>query len=212
MKKHIPLFPLNLVAFPGESLNLHIFEPRYRQLTNDCFDNDIPFGIIMVKNKKPVDIGTLMEITEITTKYENGRMDIKTKGLEAFKLVEFENKMDDKLYPGGKIEYLEYDYTSDFMLLNKVLKLRYRLFKILKLKPEINVDTNHITSFDIGHKLGLSLDQELQMLAMPYENDRLQFLIDHMEKIIPSLQEIENMKHKVKMNGHFKNVIPPEIS
>lgn len=45
MASRLPLFPLNLVLFPGELLPLHIFEPRYRQLLADCLDGDHRFGI-----------------------------------------------------------------------------------------------------------------------------------------------------------------------
>jgi Lon protease-like protein len=45
MPSRLPLFPLNLVLFPGELLPLHIFEPRYRQLLKDCLEGDQRFGI-----------------------------------------------------------------------------------------------------------------------------------------------------------------------
>jgi len=79
----IPLFPLNIVAFPGEEINLHIFEPRYKQLINDCLDNKTTFGIpSYVKSK--IDLGTETEICSITKKYPDGRMDIKTRGVKVF--------------------------------------------------------------------------------------------------------------------------------
>ncbi|MEO1628994.1 MAG: LON peptidase substrate-binding domain-containing protein, partial [Bacteroidota bacterium] len=40
-----PLFPLKLVVYPGEQLNLHIFEPRYKQLIRECEQNKVTFGI-----------------------------------------------------------------------------------------------------------------------------------------------------------------------
>jgi ATP-dependent Lon protease len=45
MPRLLPLFPLNLVVFPHEKLNLHIFEPRYRQLVRDCLEQNLTFGI-----------------------------------------------------------------------------------------------------------------------------------------------------------------------
>jgi len=79
MSKKIPLFPLSLVAFPGEELNLHIFEKRYRQLVKDCMANELSFGIVTVLDKKLSDIGTEMEILEISHIYGDGKMDIRTK-------------------------------------------------------------------------------------------------------------------------------------
>ena len=42
----IPLFPLDIVLFPGQAVPLHIFEPRYRQMTRHCIDTQSPFGIV----------------------------------------------------------------------------------------------------------------------------------------------------------------------
>ncbi len=71
MTNFIPIFPLGIVVYPGEHLNLHIFEPRYKQLINDCYTAKKPFGIPPVINKQVSETGTLLEITEISKVYEN---------------------------------------------------------------------------------------------------------------------------------------------
>ena len=76
MTNFIPIFPLALVVFPDEHLNLHIFEPRYKQLITDCFTNKKPFGIPAVINNKMMDLGMLVEIVEISKIYDDGKMDI----------------------------------------------------------------------------------------------------------------------------------------
>jgi len=76
MTNFIPIFPLALVVYPGEKLNLHIFEPRYKLLIAECFHAKKSFGIPVVLNNKLADKGTLMEITEISKVYDDGKMDI----------------------------------------------------------------------------------------------------------------------------------------
>jgi Lon protease-like protein len=80
MTNFIPIFPLGVVIYPGEDLNLHIFEPRYKQLITECHQQKKLFGIPAIIESRLQDYGTLMEITEITTVHENGEMDIKTRG------------------------------------------------------------------------------------------------------------------------------------
>ena len=80
MTNFIPIFPLSIVVYPGESLNLHIFEPRYKQLINECFTQKKLFGIPAVIESRLQDFGTLIRISEITTIHDNGEMDIKTNG------------------------------------------------------------------------------------------------------------------------------------
>ncbi|HSN09667.1 MAG TPA: LON peptidase substrate-binding domain-containing protein, partial [Hanamia sp.] len=72
MTNFIPIFPLSIVVYPHETLNLHIFEPKYKQLVKDCYDQKKMFGIPVVINDKMQEMGTLLEITEISKEYENG--------------------------------------------------------------------------------------------------------------------------------------------
>jgi Lon protease-like protein len=74
MTNFIPIFPLGIVVYPGEDLNLHIFEPRYKQLINECYKEKKLFGIPSIIDNRIQDYGTLMQITEITTVHENGEI------------------------------------------------------------------------------------------------------------------------------------------
>jgi Lon protease-like protein len=65
MTNFIPIFPLNVVVYPGEILNLHIFEPRYKELIKECFNNKKPFGIPAVISGNVSEFGTLASIMEI---------------------------------------------------------------------------------------------------------------------------------------------------
>src|SRR5690349_217702 len=105
MTNFIPIFPLGIVVYPGESLNLHIFEPRYKQLINECFTLKKPFGIPTVIENRMQDYGSLMEIKEITKVHDNGEMDIKTEGAKVFRILEVIKEVPDKLYSGAIVNY-----------------------------------------------------------------------------------------------------------
>ena len=93
MSDEIGLFPLNLVVFPGERLNLHIFEPRYKQLIKDCLESGSTFGIpSYVLNK--TEFGTEVQIEEVTKTYSDGRMDIKTIGISVIEVLDFEKSLE----------------------------------------------------------------------------------------------------------------------
>ena len=87
---YLPFFPLKLVAFPGEELNLHIFEPRYRQLLADAEQNGVTFGICTYINQL-TGYGTEVRLEKIYKRYEDGRLDIKTRCLSAFQIQTFDN-------------------------------------------------------------------------------------------------------------------------
>ena len=86
----LPLFPLNLVLFPGQVQHLHIFEPRYREMINYCVDHNHPFGIVLVRESEnkvgktvPHDIGTAARIVGLE-RLDDGRMFITTVGTKRF--------------------------------------------------------------------------------------------------------------------------------
>jgi len=205
MKKSIPLFPLKLVPFPGEDLNLHIYEERYRQMIHDCDTQEMIFGVVPIVNETLANIGTTFKLVELVKKYKDGRLDIRTKGFNAFELVDYKPVLEGKLYPGGEVLLLDDDNTTDFSIKLKILKLREELFRILKLDYKLKIGVDEFLSYDIAHKLGLSLDQEVELLTIRNEKVRLVYLYEHLQGILPSVREIEEMKRKVKLNGHFKD-------
>lgn len=205
--KEIALFPLNIVAFPGEAVNLHIFEPRYKALVNDCLATKEPFGIpSYVLNK--IELGTEVEIVEVTKTYDDGRMDIKTRAKDVFKVFDFWNPWGDREYAGGKIDIIEQENDlADPSLLYQFKEMSARLFGWL---GETDVpDISTIASiYDIGHKIGLKPEEEYQLLQMGDENERLRFGIKHLEHLLPALERAHNAQERIKQNGHFKHLDP----
>ena len=84
----LPLFPLDLVLFPGTSLPLHIFEPRYKEMISECLDRKKSFGIVRAKEEGVAEIGCTAEIITVAKKYPDGRMDIVTQGRERFEVMQ----------------------------------------------------------------------------------------------------------------------------
>ena len=105
----IPMFPLNMVLLLGETTKLHIFEERYKQLVNECFENNASFGIPFLDKEKVQVYGSEVKIKRILKKYSDGSMDILIEGIGAFKLLEYSKKLTPKLYGAGLIEPLNYN-------------------------------------------------------------------------------------------------------
>lgn len=206
MEKMLPLFPLNLVVYPGEDLNLHIFEPRYRQLINECLDEQKSFGIpAFIDNKLP-GFGTEVHITTLHKRYDDGRMDIKTKGLNVFRLVNFTNPIPGKLYAGGDVALIE-PGDSFSTYLDELVSGLEKLYKLMQI--DIDFDPDQVNfSYRIAHKVGLSVEQEYELLTIDNEADRQRFLIHHLNKVTPVVAEMERTKQRIRMNGHFKNLDP----
>lgn len=106
----LPLFPLNTVLFPGMPVSLHIFEPRYRLMIEQCIQNDQPFGIVLIREgvealgslANPHPVGCSARISQVE-RLENGHMNIVAVGLERFRIHELDRS---KSYLVGIVESL----------------------------------------------------------------------------------------------------------
>lgn len=202
----LPLFPLQTVFFPGETVPLHIFEERYKQLIRDCRQEAITFGIpVFIDNT--IAYGTEVQLAEVVTTYENGEMDVVCVARQVFKILSFENQMDGKLYAGGEVEFLDSENDTDEELKLEVLQKVENLYELMDV-PFTKIPEKQFNSYTLAHKMGLSFEQEYRLLQMPSETDRLLFIKKHLETTSTVLSEVNRTKDVIEMNGHFKNFDP----
>ena len=206
MTNFVPIFPLSIVVYPGEDLNLHIFEPKYKQLIKECFDQKKSFGIPVVINNKVNELGTLMEIVEITKTYSTGEMDIKTKGQKIFRTLEIIDEVPGKLYSGAIVSYLFNSGQGKKILMDKVIAAIKELHKLLKVDKPFDKEEELLSSYDVAHHAGFTLKEEYEFLSLTDELHRQEYLKRHLAKVLPVVAEMESLKEKIKLNGHFKNI------
>ena len=206
MTNFIPIFPLSIVVYPGEELNLHIFEPRYKQLITECYAAKKPLGIPTVIQNKMQEYGSLVEIIELTKTYANGEMDVKTKGDKVFRILEIIKEIPDKLYSGAIVSY-PHNFEKGIPELIKAIMTSIReLHQLLKVNKDFKKKEEEINTYDLAHHVGLSLEEEYQLLMLTDERQRQEYLKRHLTKVIPMLTGMELLKEKIKLNGHFKDL------
>jgi len=194
------------VVFPGEQVNLHIFEPRYKQLIQDCFGENRGFGIPVVVGEQMREYGTLVLITEIKEVYEDGKMDIRVKGQQVFRLLELVKSIPDKLYAGAIVNYLPADTQVFRNQMPLLMEQIYQLHRLLKIEKKFNPKIEELVSYDVAHHAGLTTEQELELLTLPRENQRQEYLKRHLKTVLSIVQEMETLKERVKLNGHFREL------
>ena len=212
MINFIPLFPLSIVVYPEETLNMHIFEPKYKQLIKEAVEHKKPFGVLPVIDSQKQENGTLMEILEVTKTYVTGEMDIKTRGKKVFKILEHIEQVPDKLYNGAIVTYPENKLHGRKLLMNNLISLVKVLHDLLKVENPLSHTSKELKSYDIAHRVGLTLGQEYELLTFMEELHRQEYLKQHLAKVIPVVAEMEALKAKIKLNGHFKNISGFNIS
>lgn len=202
----LPLFPLQSIFFPGETVPLHVFEERYKQLINDCREEAITFGIPVFINNK-MEYGVEVQLVEVVSTYETGEMDVVCVARQVFKLLAFDNVMEGKLYAGGIVKLMEYDYEATDEKKQVIINGIRQLYTIMDV-PYTEINVKEFNSFTLAHKIGLSFEQEYQLLQIPSENDRLNFISLHLTSTITVLSQVERTKKIIELNGHFKNFDP----
>lgn len=207
MTNFIPIFPLSIIVYPGEVLNLHIFEPRYKQLIQEYNKNNKPFGIPTILNDKLEELGTLVKIVEIVKVYDNGEMDIKTIGTEVFRILEFIKNIPEKLYSGAIVSYpTNKKESTKEKLLKTIVQAIHQLHHLLGVQKDFKKLDDNLTSYDIAHHAGLSIAEEYELLSLMQEDQRLAYLQKHLKRVLPIAAEMESLKEKIKLNGHFKRL------
>lgn len=209
MPRLIPLFPLNLVVFPGEKLNLHIFEPRYRQLVRDCLEQNLTFGVPPFIDNTLSELGTEVRLLSVEKTYNSGELDIRTKGIGVFRVQKFYREAPGKLYASGQVENVENDELADPDLRTVVTGQVRQLYEALGLRKLLLELAPDYRIYDVAHHLGLSTQQEYNLLATTSELERQEIVREHLERILPVVLETERLKERVRLNGHFKNLTPP---
>jgi Lon protease-like protein len=206
MTNFIPIFPLSIVVYPGEKLNLHIFEPRYKQLIQECAASKKPFGIPAVLNNHLAEMGTLVEISEISKQYEDGQMDIRTEGIQVFKILEVIKELPDKLYSGAIVTYPENNTRGSSAKMKTIIQGIRKIHQSLGVTKEFPRPDELLNSYDVAHHAGLSLEEEYRLLEYLTEIHRQEFLKRHLAKVLPVMEKMDSLKGKIKLNGHFKNL------
>ena len=202
----LPLFPLKSVFYPGETVPLHIFEERYKQLINDCRREAITFGIPVFINNT-MTYGTEVQLVEVVNTYKNGEMDVVCVGRQVFKVLSFEQQMNGKLYSGGEVEFMDVENDADEDLREEVLQKVEVLYDLMDV-PFTKTSPKQFNSYALAHKMGLSFEQEYELLQIPKEKDRLLYIKEHLDSTTSLLSQVNRTKAVIEMNGHFKNFDP----
>lgn len=207
--KLIPIFPLDIVVFPGESIPLHIFESKYQELLRVVEDGTFEtFGVNAVLNGNLQPIGTEVQLSQIKNYYADGRRDIEVRGIGRYLLEQYDNEMNSYEFPGGKvIELSEPELPEDFE--GEELKLQIsELFTLLNIRERMPIQSLPFYSFTWAPFIGLPVEKRYQLLKTNDERQRRLLIKQHVDQVLPVLRETERVKEKVQSNGHFSELRP----
>jgi Lon protease-like protein len=192
----IPLFPLNVVLMPGAPLPLHIFEERYKQMVNECLEQEGEFGMVFADESGTRQVGCTAKIVELVERYEDGRMLILVEGSRRFKL---NNVLTGKPYYVGEIEYFQDEPEEDVDTLAEEC--------IALLERVVEAATEGSVGIEIEppyRNLSFAIEIRQQILELTSEQQRLQKVKELLGAAAERLERERQTREKAQTNGHLR--------
>jgi ATP-dependent Lon protease len=204
----LPLFPLKLVLCPGEQLPLHIFEERYKEMIRYCLETGEPFGIVLDREDEGVaDVGCTARIDRVLNRYDDGRLDILAVGGRRFRVDDVRRE---RLYLTATVQpFVEPFEPVQSEMRERAITQHMKLLELAgeKIRPSIYEETPQI-SFVLAHNAGLTLEQKQTLLEMGSENERIEYLVSHLEDLIPRISHYRDVQGIIRSDGHFGDDLP----
>jgi Lon protease-like protein len=198
----LPLFPLDVVLFPGTPLPLHIFEPRYKEMIAECREQDRTFGVIRAVEQGMAEIGCTAEIVSVVKEYPDGRLDIVTEGRKRFEVLQVNEERSFL-----RAEVLMFDDESIATPQNdttRAVELHSEILKLAGATQDLSSADRSALSFYLAGSLPLDLDFKQKLLALRSEAQRITSLVAYLETLLPNLRRSLSARQKAGGNGHVR--------
>ena len=182
----LPLFPLDLVLLPGVPLPLHIFEPRYKEMIGECLDEKKAFGVVRASAKGVADIGCTAHILEVTKRYDDGRIDILSRGVDRFEVL---NVREERTFLQAEIAVIEDEPDeAPAQLVDQAVRLHQEVAKLAGSDSNGPAENRDHLSFLLAGSLPLDLDFKQDLLTTLSETKRLEAVIAYLRNVLPGLR------------------------
>lgn len=199
MSSLVPLFPLDVVLFPGSPLPLHIFEPRYKEMIGECLMSKTDFGVVRAEKDGVAQIGCTAEILAVTKTYDDGRMDIVAQGRKRFELLEVNQE---RTFLRGEVLFVpdELDKPAADQV-QQAVKLHAEILSLAGARQDLPEEETSL-SYHLAGSLPLDLDFKQSLLVMRSEAQRIQALTTYFETLLPNLRRAVIVRKRAGGNGH----------
>lgn len=211
-KDRLPLFPVEMVTYPGELIKVQISDTRYWELIRFCEENEVGFGILPVIGKRLFAYGCAVKLLFVNRNFAENTFEVTLIGTKVFYLNKFLSDDDFHLsYPFGDVRFLK-DHSrkeSSLFVKKKVEKTFLEINEVLLEKggcdffpkDEKNLDEENLSKdlidkkevnsyFMASRMLGLSLNERAMLLTFRSESKRLEFLHRQMKKLLSILKRV----------------------
>ena len=198
-----PLFPLGLVALPGELIPLHIFEERYKTMMNECLSSQREFGIVWLSDEGLREIGCACEIERVLERMEDGRMNLLARGTRPIRVLERQGHL---AYPAGVVEFVadRGGEAVDPELAKTAHEAYADLVKVATDREPDPTEIGELSAYGMAATIDFGLDAKQGLLDLRSENARLRLVTRLLRAAIKRLEFVEHAQERARSNGKVK--------
>jgi Lon protease-like protein len=202
LSRDFPLFPLGIVALPGEMIPLHIFEERYKTMMNECLQNEREFGIVWFSDDALRDIGCACEIDRVLEQLDDGRMNILVRGTQPFRVVERQGHL---AYPAGVVEFVQdRDEEVDPDLSRTAQEAYAELVERATDREPDAEELSEMTAYAMAATVDFGLDAKQGLLDLRSENARLRLVARLFRAALKRLDFVDRAQARARSNGKVR--------
>jgi Lon protease-like protein len=200
--RDFPLFPLSIVALPGEVIPLHIFEERYKTMIGECLEGEREFGIVWLSDDGLREVGCACSIDRVLEEMDDGRIKLLARGTRPFRVIERQGHLP---YPAGIIEFVE---DRDDELDPELAKAAHEAYAELVRRatdqePEAD-ELAEMTAYAMAATVDFGLDAKQGLLDMRSENARLRLVTRLFRAAIKRLELVDRVQERARSNGKVR--------
>jgi Lon protease-like protein len=194
------LFPLPIVLVPTERIPLHIFEPRYRELIEECVEQGEPFGLVLSTGDGAVhEIGTNATVAQVLEVLDDGRMNIVVEGGERFRLLELTSG---RAFATGLVEPVaDVDEPADPEDTERALEVFRELAEAADSDVDIPDASSPQLDFELAARVDFSVESKQELLATTSPRERMQKLIGYLETALEAVRIEHMLRERAAQNG-----------
>jgi Lon protease-like protein len=201
----IPLFPLDLVLFPGAALPLHIFEERYKEMVAGCIDRQDLFGVVRAKSDGLAVIGCTARIVTVLNRYPDGRIDILCEGGERFEIEVLDNS---RAYLQAEVDAFDDNGPEATRAQREqCLALHFEVTELAggesNSPVSLQIDLDHPISMTLAWMLPVDLDFKQALLGTRSDAERTGKLLAFYNAVLPKLRRGAQTSRAIGRNGHI---------
>lgn len=197
-----PLFPLGLVALPGELVPLHIFEDRYKAMMSRCLSSDDEFGIVWLSDDGLRDVGCAMEIEKVLEQLEDGRMNLLARGTRPVRVLERQAHLP---YPAGIVEFIEDRPEEPDEELTTGARAAYADLVRRATDRELEAEElDSMTAYAMAATVDFGLEAKQGLLDLRSENARLRLVTRLFRAATKRLDFVDRAQARARSNGKVR--------